>query len=156
MDDPTIAGLNNFRQLTEGIEATYPSEALNNQVASPACSDELNLIQNSKDTIIIFDTDGRYLNYTGTLKYNLIANDVIWMTSSDIFDNEAAVEIVARVNEVTRSCKAANTKNAINWRGYSILFRNHTCPIRNADGLIVAAGSIPYDLRYYRSQTECN
>lgn len=146
MDDSAIANPNNFRQLIERIETNYPSKISNYQIAAPVCLSDLNRIENSKDIIIIFDTDGRYIYYNGPTKYNLIEDDIVGMSPSDFFDSETAVKIADRVQGVIRSGKAVKTKSAVKWRGDSLLFLNHTYPIRNAKGLIVAVGSVSHEI----------
>ncbi len=75
MDDTTIANLNNFRQLVELMETSCFSKVPPHQMVPPIYLASLSLLEKSEDIIIIFDTDGRYLYYNGSSKYNLTAND---------------------------------------------------------------------------------
>jgi len=63
----------------------------------------LSLLENSKDIIIIFNTDGRYLYYNESQQYNLISDDKVGNPPLDIFDLETAPKINNHMMELEKA-----------------------------------------------------
>ncbi|MBD3306174.1 PAS domain S-box protein [candidate division KSB3 bacterium] len=111
------------------------------------------LLESTEDIILTFDTDGRIRYYNGATRYGIEQNDVIGKSTYEFFDEQEANTLLQDIHDVLRSGKSQTTEHAVTWQGKTLWFSDHSFPIRDAAGQIVAVGKISRNITK-RKQTE--
>lgn len=104
------------------------------------------LAQSTEDIIIIQDLAGEYLYYNGVPQYGLAVDEVVGKTPFDLFAPSLAAQMVADVRTVAERGETFTAERSIDWRGKHFKFIDRRYPIRDAQGQVVAVGTICRDV----------
>lgn len=100
------------------------------------------LAQSTEDIIVIQDLTGRYLYYNGVPQYGLAVDEVVGKTPFDLFDPPLAAQIVADVRTVAEQGETLTAERSMDWRGRHFQFVDRKYPVRDAQGQIIAVGTM--------------
>jgi two-component system cell cycle sensor histidine kinase/response regulator CckA len=100
------------------------------------------LLESADDIVATMGLDGRYLYYNGPARYGLTAADVVGRLPSDFHRAEDAVKMMDRLRMVVETGEPLESEDIIHWDGEPLWFTNHLYPIRDAQGLVKAVGTV--------------
>ncbi len=112
------------------------------------------LVASSEDIIVMQDREGRYLYYNGPARYGLTFDQVVGKQPSDFWESPRLDRIMNRVHYVFATGEAVREEERAVWNGELLWFSDYVYPVRDAEGNIVAVGTIARNITEFKNLEE--
>lgn len=112
------------------------------------------LVASSEDIIVMQDREGRYLYYNGPARYGLTFDQVVGRQPSDFWESPRLDRIMDRVRHVFATGEAVREEERAVWNGELLWFSDYVYPVRDAEGNIVAVGTIARNITEFKHLEE--
>ncbi len=104
------------------------------------------LLESSEDMITLHDEKGTYLYYNGPKCYDVQPKELVGKTPYDLFNQESAEKLTAKIIEVFRTGMSLNFESQLDWQGSRKWFLEYIYPVKDQDGKIKSVAKICRDI----------